>query len=107
MLFYGIISTLCASSSGDRVAHSECEGRRFDSCLAHQNGQRKLSVFFICTVLAGIAKIRDEFSLPPLTRFTYQLYKAYGWQVTSGTEEEKAQARFVTVFLDIYENSFN
>jgi hypothetical protein len=45
--------------------------------------------------------------LPPLTSFTYQLYKACGWQVTSGTEEEKAQARFVTVFLDIYENSFN
>ena len=34
--FYAIISVLCASSSGDRVAHSECEGRRFDSCLAHQ-----------------------------------------------------------------------
>ena len=27
---------ICASSSGDRVAHSECEGREFESRLAHQ-----------------------------------------------------------------------
>ena len=25
----------CANSSGDRVAHSECEGRGFDSLTAH------------------------------------------------------------------------
>ena len=30
----------------------------------------------------------------------------YGWQLTEGTEEELRQARFVTGFVDIYENSF-
>ena len=43
----------------------------------------------------------------PLTNFTYKSYKTYGWQVTTGTDEEKEQARFVSSFLDIYENSFN
>lgn len=56
---------------------------------------------------AGISLIQGEFALLPLTSFTYQSYKTYGWQVTSGTEEERSQARFVTSFLDIYENSFN
>ena len=32
--------SVCASSSGDRVAHSECEGRGFDSRLAHQEANR-------------------------------------------------------------------
>ena len=43
----------------------------------------------------------------PLTNFTYKSYKTYGWQVTTGTDEEKEQAIFITSFLDIYENSFN
>lgn len=56
---------------------------------------------------SGIQLIQKEFNLLPLTNFTYKSYKTYGWQVTTGTEEEKEQARFVTSFLDIYENSFN
>lgn len=56
---------------------------------------------------SGIKLIQKEFNLLPLTNFTYKSYKTYGWQVTTGTEEEKEQARFVTSFLDIYENSFN
>lgn len=55
----------------------------------------------------GIKLIQKEFNLLPLTNFTYKSYKTYGWQVTTGTDEEKEQARFVTSFLDIYENSFN
>lgn len=55
----------------------------------------------------GIQLIQKEFNLLPLTNFTYKSYKTYGWQVTTGTDEEKEQARFVTSFLDIYENSFN
>ena len=39
--------------------------------------------------------------------FTYKNYKTYGWQVTTGTAEEKKQARFVSSFLDIYNNSFS
>lgn len=55
----------------------------------------------------GIKLIQEEFNLLPLSNFTYDRYKTYGWQVTTGSEEEKEQAKFVTKFLDIYENSFN
>lgn len=55
----------------------------------------------------GIKLIQKEFNLLPLTNFNYKSYKTYGWQVTTGTEEEKEQARFVTSFMDIYENSFD
>lgn len=55
----------------------------------------------------GIKLIQKEFKLLPLTNFNYKSYKTYGWQVTTGTDEEREQARFVTYFMDIYENSFN
>ena len=54
----------------------------------------------------GIALIQEENDLPPFSQKTYDLYKMYGWQITAGTEEQHAQAAFVTKFLDIYENSF-
>lgn len=54
----------------------------------------------------GITLIQKEFELLPLTNFNYKNYKTYGWQVTTGTDEEKEQARFVSSFIDIYENSF-
>ena len=50
--------------------------------------------------------IQKEFNLLPLTNFNYKSYKIYGWQVTTGTNEEKEQSRFVSSFMDIYENSF-
>lgn len=55
----------------------------------------------------GIKLIQREFNLLPLNNFTYKDYKTFGWQVTMGTDEEKEQARFVTSFMDIYENSFS
>ncbi len=55
----------------------------------------------------GIKLIQKEFNLLPLNNFTYKDYKIYGWQVTTGTEEAKKQARFVSSFMDIYENSFS
>ena len=55
----------------------------------------------------GIKLIQKEFNLPPLSNFTYKGYKTYGWQVTKGSKKDKEQARFVSSFLDIYENSFN
>jgi len=55
---------------------------------------------------AGIELIREEFGLEEFGEKTYEDYKTYGWQVTTGTEEEREQAGFVTGFLDIYENSF-
>ena len=55
----------------------------------------------------GIKLIKKEFNLLPLNKFNYKSYGTFGWQVTIGTEEEKEQARFVSSFMDIYENSFN
>ena len=55
----------------------------------------------------GIKLIQKEFNLPPLSNFTYKGYKTYGWQVTKGSKKDKEQARFISSFLDIYENSFN
>ncbi len=55
----------------------------------------------------GIKLIQKEFNLLPLNNFTYKDYKTYGWQVTTGTDEERQQARFVSSFMDIYENSFS
>lgn len=54
----------------------------------------------------GIALIQKEHSLQALSQKNYQQYKTYGWQVTTGSDAEKEQASFVSVFLDIYENSF-
>ena len=55
----------------------------------------------------GIKLIQKEFNLLPLNNFNYKNYGTYGWQVSTGTKEEQEQARFVSSFMDIYENSFN
>lgn len=55
----------------------------------------------------GIELIQKEFNLSQLSQTNYEEYKIYGWQVTTGTEEEKEQAHFITSFFDIYENSFH
>ena len=55
----------------------------------------------------GIKAIQREFNLMPLTNFNFRRYGTYGFQLTKGTEEEKEQAKFVSNFFDIYENSFN
>ena len=55
----------------------------------------------------GLELIQSEMKLEPVSRKYYQDYKTYGWQVTSGTEEVREQAHFVSRFFDIYENSFN
>ena len=54
----------------------------------------------------GIHLIQKEFSLKELSNANYELYGTYGWQVTTGTEEEQSHAHFVSSFIDIYENSF-
>lgn len=54
---------------------------------------------------AGISLVQREFNLPPLTQRAYLIYKALGWQVTTGTKEEFRQANFLSDFFDIYEDS--
>lgn len=55
---------------------------------------------------AGLKLIRKEYGLSPFISLDHESYKIYGWQVAAGTEEEREQARFVSQFMDIYENSF-
>ncbi len=55
----------------------------------------------------GLKLIQNEFNLLPLNCFNYSKYKIYGFQVTKGTKKAQEQARFVSEFMDIYENSFN
>lgn len=55
----------------------------------------------------GLKIIQKENNLLPINQLNYKSYKTYGWQSTIGSEEEKDQARFITSFIDIYENSFN
>ena len=55
----------------------------------------------------GLKLIQNEYNLLPLNSFNFKTYETYGWQVTTGSDEERAQALFVTSFMDIYDNSFN
>ena len=54
----------------------------------------------------AIAAIKEEFDLEPLSAADYELYKTYGWQLTTGSQTIREQAKFITGFFDIYENSF-
>ena len=56
---------------------------------------------------AGIDLIKKEFKLGSLTKNSFVSYEIYGAQVTTGTDEEKGEARFISKVLDIYENSFS
>lgn len=55
----------------------------------------------------GIDLIRKEFKLGKLTKNNFVSYEIYGAQVTTGTDKEKREARFISRVLDIYENSFS
>lgn len=55
----------------------------------------------------GLALIRQEKALMPVSASNYQAYKTYGWQVTSGSQEAQSQAHFISRFFDIYENSYS
>ena len=51
--------------------------------------------------------IRMEFLLIGPSKLIYSSYKSLGWQATTGSEEARQQAQFVSRFFDIYVNSFN
>ncbi|MEG1384292.1 MAG: hypothetical protein RSD08_03235 [Oscillospiraceae bacterium] len=54
----------------------------------------------------AIELIKSENDLKLFSHKNYEMYKAYGWQLTGGSKEDRDRARFVSGFLDIYENSF-
>lgn len=47
----------------------------------------------------GIKAIQKEFNLLPLNNFNYNQYKTYGWQVTSGSREEKRPSKICNKIL--------
>ncbi len=55
----------------------------------------------------GLRIIGKEFNLLPINQLNYKSYGTYGWQVTTGSKEEIEQAKFISSFIDIYENSFS
>lgn len=61
---------------------------------------------FVTLYEKGISAIKKQYDLAPISGSNYALYKTYGWQTDTGSEEAREQALFVTQFLDIYENSF-
>ncbi|WNS45144.1 hypothetical protein [Paenibacillus sp. MMS20-IR301] len=55
----------------------------------------------------GLKAIREEFGLRAVSLANYQQYGTYGWQITKTEDAEAAeQARRVTAFMDIFENSY-
>lgn len=55
----------------------------------------------------GIVAIQKEYKLRPISRWNFKQYETYGWQLVKTRDAEAlAQARKVTGFLDVYENSF-
>lgn len=55
----------------------------------------------------GIRVIKNEFCKSNLSKRNFDCYKNLGWQVTKGNKKELEQARFVSSFMDIYEQSFS
>ena len=54
----------------------------------------------------GLSLIQKEYKLFRISKLNYSSYQIYGWQTTTGSEEARRQAQFVSSFFDIYENSF-
>ena len=52
-----------------------------------------------------IQSLKDEFGLKDFNKKTYHDYMTYSWQSNVGTDEEKQNKKFISSFLDIYENS--
>ncbi|MGH4124340.1 MAG: hypothetical protein ACREV6_15545 [Clostridium sp.] len=55
----------------------------------------------------GIVAIQKEYKFRPISRWNFKQYGTYGCQLVKIKDAEAVrQARKVSVFLDIYENSF-
>ncbi|WP_291958178.1 M56 family metallopeptidase [Mahella sp.] len=55
----------------------------------------------------GFAEIAKEFDLDPVSKNNYDLYKIYGWQLTTKEQAIRKQGVTISQFFDIYENSFS
>jgi len=54
----------------------------------------------------GFKLIKDQFNLKKVSKLYWKPYKTYGWQAETKDEELRKQCGEITVFFDIYENSF-
>lgn len=54
----------------------------------------------------GIEVIRQAWKLDPISKKSYPMYKTYGWQTSCADAELNHQCYQVTLFFDLYENSF-
>lgn len=54
----------------------------------------------------GFAAIQEVYDIDPANKEDWQLFKAYGWEWPTEDEAVARQARGITQFFDIYENSF-
>lgn len=81
-------------------------GEAQDGQAVFKNPQKAFKTFQTLYSV-GIDFIQQANDLPDLSNKSYELYSTYGWQMTGGTENQLAQALFVSKFLDIYDNSFS
>ncbi|MBQ8610863.1 MAG: M56 family metallopeptidase [Oscillospiraceae bacterium] len=54
----------------------------------------------------GIEEVRTAWKLDSINKRNYSVYKTYGWQTPCADEELNRQCYQVTLFFDLYENSF-
>ncbi len=62
---------------------------------------------FLSEYAAGIEELRTVWKLDPISKKNYSHYKIYGWQTPCADEELNRQCYQVTLFFDLYENSFD
>ncbi|MEA4896447.1 MAG: hypothetical protein VB064_14475, partial [Oscillospiraceae bacterium] len=55
----------------------------------------------------GFAYLSNEFDLPAVTKQNYEAYMNYGWQTDASDEAVRRQCVEISLFFDIYENSFS
>ena len=54
----------------------------------------------------AISAVKSEHHLLPLSRYYYNAYGAFGWQIVTDNDMLCKQGTQLSQFIDIYENSF-
>ncbi|GAA0084608.1 hypothetical protein UT300007_10470 [Clostridium sp. CTA-7] len=54
----------------------------------------------------GLKLIKDQFNLMSVSKYYYEPYKTYGWQVNTDDPKLRKKCGEISLFFDIYENSF-
>ncbi|WP_379138496.1 hypothetical protein [Paenibacillus sp. sgz500958] len=101
----GIKGDVDISQWGDNPAYEIGANQEGYAVFKHpENALKQMKVDFA----KGIEAIQKECGLSSLSQSNFKEYGTYGWQLVK-TEDAEAveQARQVTSFMDIYENSFD